>query len=152
MDLTTQPEMEDEMNVNFRDRISARLRAPQLDRALAEGASPATSTPMRLRAQALMHPSNRRSLAASLRRIAGGEPSATIGARMRVSPEHVSEAREDFERLARRLSGTSPVDVRGVALAHELLTDGTGPLFSPHGRDGLSASLRRAVAALEPVR
>src|SRR5262245_25627853 len=139
-----------EMTIHARDRLSARLRARQLDRALASGASPATSVPMTLRAQALTHPSNRRQLASSLRRVAGGEPPATLGARISVAPDRVGEARADLEKLARRLNASEPVDVRGVALAHELLADGTGPLFSPDGPESLSAYLRRALAALEP--
>src|SRR5262245_27702795 len=139
-----------EMTIHARDRVSARLRARELDRALAGGVSPATSVPMTLRAQALSHPSNRRELAASLRRIAGGEPPATLGARISVPPARVSEARTDLERLARRLNETDPVDVRGVALTRELLADGAGPLFSARRQESLSAYLRRALAALEP--
>ena len=137
------------MTTNIRDRVAARLRARQLDRSLAGGASPATSAPMKLRAQALTHPANRREIAASLRRIAGGETPAH-GA-LRVSPTHVNGAWKDLEKLARRLNDAGPVDVRGVALARQLLTDGTGPLFWARSQESVSAHAREALVALEPA-
>ena len=49
-----------------------------------------------------------------------------------------------------RLAGPGPVDARGVAQLHLLLTDGTSPLFSHPHADELEATLEGALDALEP--
>ena len=54
-------------------------------------------------------------------------------------------------KLARRLNDAGPVDVRGVALARQLLTDGTGPLFWARSQESVSAHAREALVALEPA-
>src|SRR4051812_11417562 len=51
---------------------------------------------------------------------------------------------------ARRLLATAPVDVRGVAQARVLLSDGSGPLFWRRSPESLRARIREAIEALEP--
>ncbi|MFN8216983.1 MAG: hypothetical protein U0R71_10345 [Solirubrobacterales bacterium] len=132
------------------DRVIARLAARRLDRELAEGAPPAASPALTLRAQALTTPQKRRELAASLRRVAGEETEpAALGLRLGASRRQASAARRDLEQLAKRLVEASPVAPRGVALTLELLGDGTGPLFWSQSRECLIARLREARAALE---
>jgi len=134
-----------------RDRVFARLRARRLDRALAAGTSPATSAPMTIRATALVGTENRRGLAASLGRAAGGGCGRqAAGLRIIPSRSQIAEARPDVERLARRLAGVDPVSARGVALTEGLLSDGAGPLFWAHSPESLRARLREALEALEP--
>jgi hypothetical protein len=134
-----------------RDRVLARLRARRLDSALAAGTSPATSAPMAIRARALVGTENRRGLAASLRRTAGGGCGRqAFGFRVTPSRSQIAEARPDVERLARRLAGADPVSARGVALTQGLLSDGAGPLCWAQSPESLRARLREALDALEP--
>jgi hypothetical protein len=94
---------------------------------------------------------DRGELAASLRHLARDRCAlAGYGARIPASRTRVAAARPDLERLASRLADPDPVDARGVALTHELLSDGTGPLFWNRSADSLKARLREALEALEP--
>jgi hypothetical protein len=135
------------------DRLISRLAAPRLDRALAEGVPPSSSAALAQRAHALTAPEKRSELASTLRRIARGElePGA-FGLRIAASRAQVEVAREDLERLARRLAASGPVDPRGVARTQGLLSDGAGPLLWERSPGDLRAELRRALAALEPER
>lgn len=134
------------------DRLVARLAARRLDRELAEGASPAGSTQLSLRASALTAPAKRRELAEIIRRIARDqvEPAA-FGVRLAASREQTSAARPALERLARRLAGDDPVDPRGVALTQELLSDGSGPLLWDRSEEDLGVRLTEVLAALGPA-
>jgi hypothetical protein len=106
---------------------------------------------MAIRARALVGTENRRGLAASLRRAAGGGCGGpAFGSRVTASRSQIAEARPDVERLARRLAGADAVDARGVALTHELLSDGSGPLFWARSPESLRARLQQALDALEP--
>ena len=51
--------------------------------------------------------------------------------------------------LADRLAAPGPVDVRGVAQAQLLLTDGTGPLYFPGATEELRARIANALSRLE---
>ena len=115
-------------HVHLRDRIHARVRTTSLDHQLAAGASPESSVPIALHAARLYRPKERRSLAASLREVAG----AARGARRTRAPinrESVQLARAELETLAGRLESDGPIDVRGIARVRMLLGDGTGPLY-----------------------
>ena len=149
-------------------RMLARSRAARLDRELAGGASPETSTRLAARAMALTSMEFRRGLAASLQRIlaAAGEPvtvrpqratgqaslSATDPpARPPRIPLHVARISQSAPRLAAlagQLVEPGPVPVRGVAMVSQLLADGAGPLYREASRDDLGALIERAARAL----
>jgi hypothetical protein len=130
--------------VRLRDRVGARLRAVALERELAEGVPPESCPTLALRAQTLISPSARRSLARELRRVVsdarGGH--AWLLARIPGHREAILETAEDLEVIAERLE-EGPVAARGVAQVRVLLTDGTGPLYF-HGD---TSRLRNAAAA-----
>jgi hypothetical protein len=133
----------------FRDRMKARMRARRLDRALAAGSSPESSAPLKARARALTSPESRLTLAGSLRAIARGRGAERPrSVRVPACRERVSDARDALERLADRLAGADVVDVRGVALARELLADGAGPLYRSDSPDDLRVRAHEALAAL----
>jgi hypothetical protein len=137
--------------MDLRDRVSARLRARRLDRALAAGAAPDSSVAMSVRARALVRADTRSELAGALRRITrNGASPRTLGSRVTTSAARVSRVRADLERLAERLLEPGPVNARGVALTQDLLSDGTGPLFWAESADDLEARLRIVLEALEP--
>jgi hypothetical protein len=139
----------EEADMDLRERLSLRLQARTLDRALADGALPAGSEQLARRAQALVRADNRNEIAASLRRLARGDGSP-LGSRVGAVPARAEDVRRDLERLAARLLEPGPVAPRGVALTQELLTDGAGPLFWTESADDLGARLRAALEALEP--
>lgn len=137
--------------MDLRERVSARLQARSLDRALARGESPESSALLAHRARALLRADTRLELAASLGRLAAGAaPRGALGSRLSASGAATDGARRDLERLAERLQEPGPVSPRGVALAQELLSDGAGPLFWTQSGDDLGARVRLAIAALEP--
>ena len=139
-----------EADMDLRERLSLRLQARKLDRALADGASPEDSTQLARRAAALVRADTRTELAASLRQLTRGNGCTTLGNRVGALPARASEARRDLERLSTRLLDPGPVDPRGVALTKELLTDGLGPLFWMESDEDLGARLRMVLEALEP--
>ena len=140
----------EEAEMDLRERLSMRLQARQLDRALAAGASAADSPQLARRAAALVRADTRTELAASLRRLARGDGRTRFGNRVGALPAQADEVRQDLERLAARLLEPGPVATRGVALTQELLTDGAGPLFWTESADDLGARLRTVLEALEP--
>jgi hypothetical protein len=137
-----------EADMDLRARLGLRLQARNLDRALADGASPDSSEQLARRARALVRADTRNEIAATLRRLArrDGRP---LSSRVSAVPARAEDVRRDLERLAARLLAPGPVASRGVALTQELLTDGAGPLFWTESADDLGARLRMALEALE---
>jgi hypothetical protein len=118
-------------HVRRADRIAARLRGLDLDRQLAAGNPPESSAALTLRAQKLLRPAERKRMARGLRglvRQAQRPPSVPAG--VPLARGEVLDAAAQINRLADRLDGAGPVDVRGLARARLLITDGTGPLYS----------------------
>jgi hypothetical protein len=134
----------------LRDRLEARLRAAALDRELARGVAPETCGALSLRARKLIGPAARATLARQLRRIVsdarGGHAWMT---HVPLRNPEVLDAAAELDVLAERIAAPGPVDVRGVAQAQVLLTDGTGPLYFRGATDELRASVERALSRLE---
>ncbi len=132
------------------DRIRARLRARRLDLALAAGAPPEQSAAVALRARRLIDPSNRRSMAETLRRMLRESQAGHWISYAHVPPcrTRVLAASEQLDELADALSRPGPVAVHGVAEALILLTDGSGPLYNPGSRASLSALAAEAAEDL----
>lgn len=135
----------------WRERILARLRSRGLDRQLAAGRSPESHPLLSLRAQRLTRPSTRAALAAAIGRVLR---EATSGARKRQPPladlAAVRAVERDLVGLVDHLVAPVPVSARGVALVHEMLVDGAGPLYLRHSARELSEMIRTATLALEP--
>jgi hypothetical protein len=135
-----------------RDHLAARWFAHRLDLALADGASPETNAALALRAQRLTEPDRRWSAAGALRRIvrdARNDRRQRFG-RVRPDPGVVLAASRELSDLADTLDDPGPVAARGVAQAWLLLTDGTGPLYSPESRTKLVADAAQALRELRP--
>jgi hypothetical protein len=132
------------------DRVLARLRARRLDLALAEGAPPEQNAAVALRARRLIDPSNRRSMAETLRRMLRESREDYWISHAHVPPcrARVRAASEQLDDLADALSRPGPVAVHGVAEALILLTDGSGPLYNPGSRASLSALATEATGDL----
>ncbi len=136
-------------------RLTARVRTERLDRDLAAGADPDTSTELALRAQALLRPDIRGQLAQGVDRVIAQAGPNAERARVRAGiPVRRAAARAaltDLYELRRKLIGSGPVSAQGVAQTTVLLTSGWGPLYHGSGTDELRRVVRRAVRALDPV-
>jgi hypothetical protein len=159
------------------NRLMARVRASRLDSDLAAGALPDATVALALRAQTLIAPRTRREVAKGAQRLlatatgapaagrsqepAAGEPRmpAARGLRMAstrplsvpVCGDRVRESADELRDLIRRLLADAPVAARGVALASELLSDGSGPLYHRANADDARAKVREALDALDPL-
>lgn len=135
----------------LRDRLLARLRARQLDVALAHGAPPEADAAVAIRARRLIDPSNRRAIAETLRRMLrdSGDGCRISYAHVQPCRERVLAASEQLDELAEALTRPGPVAVHGVAEALILVTDGAGPLYNPSSRASLSALAAEAIEDLQ---
>lgn len=134
-----------------RERITARVVAGRLDRALALGAAPESSPLLGVRAQTLAREGYRADLARSLQ---ASVDEAFGGYRPRICMAPVQRAAVRstaplLRELVDRLLAPGAIPVRGIALVQLLLTDGTGPLYNPSGAAELRAF---ACAALDAMR
>ena len=96
----------------------------------------------------------RRSFAASLERAVAevDEPLGRGGARVAIDRPAVAEAAPLLLRVAGRLRATGPLSADAMRLVRSLVTDGTGPLYSPSAHrseypPGTLARLARAILA-----
>ena len=129
-------------------RLLARMRAHALDRRLASGADTAGSVLLAARARQLGHRCSRLAIADGLERAAlaweGPLP------RLRVLPGKaaVHRNREELLALAGELRHREVLYVRGLAAARELLSDGSGPMYTDRHGEALASGLRRVRALL----
>jgi hypothetical protein len=131
------------------DRLLAAVAAAKLDRELAEGARQSANRALAWRARVLLAPRAREQLGEQLRRIVRDAHTRTRpGLRMPINRERVLAAQDDLQLLASRLQSPTQVDVRGVAKARLLLTDGAGPIFYARNKSDLAALARDATCAL----
>ena len=139
-------------------RLLARCAAFRLDCELAAGARPETSALLAARAMQLTSVRSRRALAASLQRIlaaAGQSPAGVSSGAVAIHPSRVPLCRERISQSAGPLAGLAgylaapgPVPVQGVAMASQLLADGTGPLYQEACGDDLGNIIEKATRAL----
>jgi len=133
--------------------LIARWRAPELDRQLAEGASPSVSVLLAIRARRLVSPRYRARVAAGLARAVRDAEATTRGFSAAIRPDRreVIAARTVLQTLDRRLRAAEPVSAQGIAMLESLLTDGCSALYRPAEPGALGSRLRAAAAALEPL-
>jgi len=138
------------MKIRFLAHVLAPLQSPHLDRALASGTDPRTTTALELRAGKLTSAPTRRELERTIRRLL--EQGGTTP-RMRVDPlpDRVRGAAGELSLLASRLAQPGPVSARGVAAAMLLLTDGSGPLYNRHNDEGVGLRAASAATALSAL-
>jgi hypothetical protein len=125
-------------------RLSVMLRRRGLDRQLAAGIDPASSADLNLRAWQLVQPSSRRRVAKGLRRAVGNSQSRRLNQMSSVVPISRQAANEWSQGLlgvADAIERSDRVSAYGVALALELLTDGTGPLYDPGAEHLLGSAI-----------
>ncbi|HEX2808910.1 MAG TPA: hypothetical protein VHN80_22320 [Kineosporiaceae bacterium] len=137
-----------------REWLAARLLAARLDRSLADGASPESSVLLALRAQYLVRPRTRRTLATTLQRIlieSVRPPRRSTSPLPLCARQRVVAVEREFQELIGRLSAPCPVPACGVAKVRVLLTEGSGPLYRVGQSTDLRSTVLAAVGALEPL-
>ena len=139
-------------------RVLARCAAARPDRQRAAGASPDSSASLAARATQPPSMKLRRDPATSVQRIlaAAGGPPAVMPSRAAAAPPlrlplsraQISQLAGPLARLAGYLAAPGPVPVQGVAMASQLLGDGTSPLYHPVRADDLGDLIENLTRAL----
>jgi hypothetical protein len=132
--------------------IRTRLGRAALDSELANGADPASSAELALRAEQLSSPAERARIANGLVEALGdarrGEP---MTLRLRPQREVVRDAADDILALVLRLRDDRPVGIAGVAAAARLVDDRRGAMHRDDSGD-LHDAIRSAQSALDATR
>lgn len=133
-------------------RIRTRLGRPALDSELANGADPADSAALALRAEQLSTRAERARIANGLVEALGdarrGEP---VTLRLRPQRAVVRDAADDIHALVLRLRGDLPVGIAGVAAAARLVDDRRSAMYRDDAGD-LHHAIRSAQSALDATR
>ena len=129
-------------------RLRTRWKRGRLDEKLAQGADPASSAELKLRAAQLGSRAERSRLADSLvKTLDDARKPAPFTLRLQPHRAEIRACADDLLALALRLRDERPVEVRGMALAALLFTRGKSPL-DPDSGASLREAVRSALAAL----
>jgi hypothetical protein len=136
------------------DRPLARLLSGRLDAELAAGRPPEWSRLHAARADRLISRTFRTELAGNWDHVLGvalGDAAASGQVRAILRRSRIAEAEPRIRELINLLLGPQSLPVGGIASAHMLLTDGTGPLYSSISTTSLSDAVAEVVARLDPA-
>jgi hypothetical protein len=126
----------------------AHLRAPWIDRELAQGVAPWRSPAHAARSLQLTTSRRRRALAAGLECLVehAERPAGHFRRSAVIAPcrEQVREASPLIFAITARLRDGAPLDARGVARLRAVITDGAGPCYKRSHRDALNDALELA--------
>jgi hypothetical protein len=130
-------------------RVTARLRAYQLDRQLAVGVPAPAGSALAVHQERLTSAAEREAIARVLRQAvhharAGGAP---LSSRIPVHPTNIAAAEDLIDTITLRLHSPPPVSARGMARLRLVLSDGCGPMYR-FGRGDLSGRLGAALSEL----
>jgi hypothetical protein len=134
----------------WRVRVLARLQAPWLDLALASGSDPSGSPQLERRAAHLLSHINRTRVVGALRqsRRSAGPPMDPRDPRVPVDLEEVTLAERQLVELEELLISPGPVYCRGVVMASQIVSDGSGPLYAPERKGELRERVAGVIYAL----
>jgi len=134
-------------------RVLSHLLAPSLDRQLSEGRPPESGLLLAARAQALVSPARRQTLAYSWTDLLdrARTPPEPRDPRASINRASILAHEPELRALLDLLVAPGPGRARGVAVMSWLLSNGAGPLYNPRCSDALRASLLEATALLDPV-
>lgn len=132
-------------------RVATRVHARALDRALAAGVSPDSSAALSMRAQALIGRASRARLARTIRGLLedARHPLNPLTPHVPLCRRKIMRSARTLEKLATRLLGDDPVDVRGVAQIRVLLVADARVLYDHPAADDLEPALQEALRALD---
>jgi hypothetical protein len=136
----------------LRMRLRAGWAHEALDRRLAEGADPGTDPLLQARAERLVAPASRATLAAGLERVVAtaDEPAAPLSSAVPVRHRPVAGARHELMGLAGELRHMPDPRPRGVAMAERLVTEPSSVLFTASSSDEVARAARDAVDNMRP--
>ena len=129
-------------------RLHARARRLELDRALAEGADPASSPVLAARAAQLVRRANRYRLAAALEHLALTADAPRRPFRAAPRRGAVQANRAVMMELAGTLRQGGLLYARGIAILELVLIDGSGPAYLDSRGEGLARQLQLAGAGM----
>ncbi|HXD55264.1 MAG TPA: hypothetical protein VN618_10965 [Solirubrobacteraceae bacterium] len=133
-------------------RLKVRLTRGRLERRIAAGEPRGSSPELALREAQLTDPRSQRRIARDLRRVvayADAHRSGRAISSVVIDARMVRRGRWAIVELAEQLERAGKVDPRGVVLARELLTDGSGPLFNRHADRTVARAARDVRDALD---
>lgn len=140
------------VSANLAVRIRTRFRRGRLDRQLADGADPASSAELGLRAAQLGSTAERARIANALVEALGdarGREPVTL--RPRPQRAVVRDAADNILALVLRVREDRPSAARGVAMAARLADDRRSPMYR-HDAGDLPDAIRSALSALDATR
>jgi hypothetical protein len=131
----------------LRIRLRAGWAREELDRRLAEGVDPGADPLLQARAERLVAPATRATLAAGLERVVATahEPAAPLSSAVPVRRGPVAGARHELMGLAGELRHMPDPQPRGVAMAERLLIEPSSVLFTASSSDEVARAARHAV-------
>jgi hypothetical protein len=132
--------------------LTAHLLAGPLDRDLAQGRS--SGRRLAARSELLDSPAMRRALAEDWTNLLdrARTPAVWPSRRVSLNRARIVECEPEIRALIAAVLAPRPRSVRGLAMASELLRDGTGPLYNRRRSHELSLDIAAAIAALAPAR
>jgi hypothetical protein len=130
-------------------RVTARLRAYQLDRQLAVGVPAPAGSALAVHQARLTSVAEREAIARALRLAVGDARAGATprSSRIPVDPSNIAAAEDLIDAITLRLHSPRPVSARGMARLRVVMSDGCGPLYR-YGRGDLSGRLGAALAEL----
>jgi hypothetical protein len=130
-------------------RVTARLRAYQLDRQLAVGVPAPAGSALAVHQARLTSVAEREAIARALRlAVRDARTGATLrSSRIPVDPSNIAAAEDLIDAITLRLHAPRPVSARGMARLRVVMSDGCGPMYR-YGRGDLSGRLGAALAEL----
>src|SRR5262245_17789937 len=130
-------------------RVTARLRAHELDRQLAVGVPAPAGSALAVHQARLTSVAEREAVARTLRlAVRDAQPTGVpLTSRIPVHPSNIRAAEDLIDAITLRLHSQRPVAARGMARLRVVLSDGRGPMYE-FGRGDLSGRLGAALAAL----
>jgi hypothetical protein len=131
-------------------RVRTVLHAGALDRRIGDGARPSSDPALAARSARLVRCSTRMEVADALASACAAAHDPANRRALSAVPlaaTDVVAAQPELDALIARLRAPEPVLPQGVALAYELLVDGSGPLYARQHSDGGEALARAAVRA-----
>ncbi len=133
-------------------RLMARLVASYLDHQLARGRSPEESRLLGARAQVLVSPVMRFTLAEMWSHTLdqARRPPVMRSPKVPMNRDSIIASGEEIQAMIEALLAPAPVSVRGPAMVSWILSDGAGPLYDRRRSADLADALTEATAQLDP--
>jgi hypothetical protein len=133
-------------------RLLARILASPLDSRLARGCAPESHRLLAARAHLLVSPALRHELTQSWTNLLtrASTPSTMRDPRGPLNRTGIIACERDIAGMLELLAAPLPIGAGGVAMAGDLLSDGTGPVYDRRRSADLAAAIRAVVERLDP--